>query len=535
MRLAERGHLLRLWLRRRIRDLACNPSTRATTLVGLVIAVIAFLLGWLATSPAWSMGVNWDTSGYAIELARHSPWSRTPWNSHYGVGHVYWLAVHAGQWLGWTPLDGLRVLNAVALTTSALVIYWCAIRLRVAPPLAALAAGVYLTSWGTLVLVFTWEDNLLFHPPALASLALCLVRLDAWRWRDALAAGLLTGFASLMSWQGAAFVLPAVGVAVFLGHPPRRWWTRLGHGALVPAGLAVARLLWVAGYWLTSQGLAFRDLLTVAFERPSPNFLPCGLAGWAALPGRWRELVAHVGLGLAHEVGPGVREATASLRASLVMGAVGLALSALLLVGVCLVLRRRIGRRVQFVVLAFVALLATAAVYLDLPADKYKRYDFLPMVTALGLVVLGGAASAHPSRPFRRAMAGALVAIVAGQIALACHWHRQWYARLPTARPPNRASHGDQTWFAFFRSLKRAAPGACAFVFTFDEVAHAGDNLEILAALVSELPDPIVIDAPPAAGLWPRPLPLAARTEVVARLRGCEWISASARPRLRGR
>ena len=173
------------------------------------------------------MGVNWDTSGYASEIARGSPWARTPWNSHYGVGHAHWLAAHLGRPLGLTVLGSLRALNAVALALSALIIALGATRMRLLPLPAFLLAAVYLTGWGTLILAFTWEDNLLFHPPALAVLALCLVRVADWRWRDSLAAGLLAGLASLMSWQGAAFALPAIYASLFLAPAPRAWWQRL--------------------------------------------------------------------------------------------------------------------------------------------------------------------------------------------------------------------------------------------------------------------------------------------------------------------
>ncbi len=125
-----------------------------------------------------------------------------------------------------------------------------------------------------------------------------------------------------------------------------------------------------------------------------------------------------------------------------------------------------------------------------------------------------------------------LSALLAGQAVLAYHSNRQWYARLATTPAGRRIGNGNQTWFALMRSLRRGAPAACSFIFTFGEVAAAKDNLETLAALVSELPEPAVIGAPPSAQAWLRPLPLASTAELTAHWRGCEWVSAAARPLL---
>jgi 4-amino-4-deoxy-L-arabinose transferase-like glycosyltransferase len=515
------------------RRLPARARTDAA-LAGALSASLGLLLGLVVTSPAGSMGVNWDTAGYASEIARGSPWARTPWNSHYGVGQVYWLAAHLGRPLGLTVLGSLRALNALALALSALVIALAAARMRLRPLPAVLLAAVYLTGWGTLLLAFTWEDNILFHPFALAALALCLVRIDEWRWRQSLAAGVLAGLASLMSWQGAAFALPAIYASLVLASAPTTWWRRLRDAALVPAGLVLARFAWAALYWLTTRQLDFAGLVKTAFERPTPNFLPQHLAGWWALLGRWRELLAHLGLGVTHELGPGVRDRVTSVPHQMAVGStfVVLVFAAWLLVAV--VLRRRFSQRSRFLVASLLLLTLSAAVYLDLPADKYKRYDYLPMVTSLGLLVVAAWAQARATstRWHRHLVTFGLVALVGGQVALAVHWNRQWYARLATTPAGRRIGNGGQTWFAWARSFRRAAPAACSFIFAYHEVAGAKDNLEILAALVSELPEPKVIDAPPTALGWPRPLPLATPAELAARWRGCEWVSASARPRL---
>src|SRR5512140_2913106 len=66
-----------------------------------------------------------------------------------------------------------------------------------------------------------------------------------------------------------------------------------------------------------------------------------------------------------------------------------------------------------------------------------------------------------------------------------------------------------------------------------DEVRQADRNLEILAASVSELPNPIVFDAPPSASAWSRPLPVATHADVASPVTGCEWVSPTASARLR--
>jgi hypothetical protein len=518
------------WLSRWIRGLRTDVVVAAAT-----SAVLGFLLGWAVTAPTWSMGVNGDTAGYASEIARGSPWARTPWNSHYGVGQVYWLAAHMAQPLGLTVLGCLRALNAFALAASGLVIAVCSIRLRLRPIVAVLLSAIYLTAWGTLILAFTWEDNILFHPAALATLALCLVSIDRWNWRISLAAGSLAGLASLMSWQGASYSLPAVYVAVLLGSGQRRWWQRLHDGALVPVGLVTARFAWVAAYWVTARPLAFSDLLKTAFERPSPNFLPKDFAGWVALPVRWREILAHLGLGIAHELGPDVRDWVArSFARQMTVGAtfIGIVVLSWLVVGI--VLRRRLSRRTKFIVASLVLLTSSAAVYLDLPGDKYMRYDYLPMLLCLGLVVVGAwvRESVASFRWHRQVFLCSLLALNAGQVALAYHANRQWHDRLTTTPAGRRIGNGGQTWYSVVRSLRRAAPESCSFIFTFDEVAAAKDNIEVLASLFSELPDPQVIGAPPSAKTWPRTLPLASPAELAARWRGCEWVSAAARSQL---
>ena len=492
---------------------------------------MALVVGWLATSPVWSMGINWDTAGYASEIAGGSPWVRMPWNSHFGAGHAYWIAMHAARGLGCTALDGVRALNALALGGSALAIYLCALRMGARPVLSVLLAAIYLTGWGTLILVFTWEDNVLFHPAALAALAICIFRVGEWRWQDSLFGGLLVGVSSLMSWQGAAFAIPVVYAACFLSGPRSRWWQRLRDSAIVPAGVVLARLAWACIYWLTARELPFADLLRTAFERPVPSYLPRHFSDWIGLLGKWRDILTHLGTGVTHELGPTVRDSVAVVPYLKVLGACFLGIAVLLWVVTCVLFRRRFGRQSRLLAVAFLGLTLSSAVYLDFPADKYKRYDYVPMLASLGLAAVAGywTNRASTARWSRHLVWPVILGVVAGQSVAAYRWNRQWYANLPTTRPLNRAGHGGETWFAYLRELRKSNREACSFVLAFDEVAYANSNLEILAALVSELPVPIVVGAPLAAQKWLRPLPTASAAEVMAAARSCQWISPSAR------
>ena len=549
------------WLRETIRKSFSNPSSRGHLLAATAAATLAFVIGWLATSPSWSMGINWDTAGYSSEIAQGTPWARTPWNSHFGVGHVYWIAMHLARALGLTALDGIRGLNGLAFAASVLTICLCALRMRVPAMFSLFVAAIYVTAWGTLILVFTWEDNVLFHPAALAAMAVCIFRVGQWRWRDSLYAGALVGISSLMSWQGAAFAFPAMYAAFFLPGLRRRWWQRLRDSALVPAGIVLARFAWVCIYWVTARELAFADLVRTAFERPTPSYLPQHLKGWITLVGKWRDVLTHLGLGVTHEIGPGIRDSATVVPYLKTLGGCLLLLAALLGIGVCLLFRRKFSRQSQFLAAGFLALTLSSAAYLDFPADKYKRYDYIPMFTSLAFAAMVGCLASRkspiwkPSRGFHtfprigsaglspaspprlskwwlRSFVVVVVLAVVGQTAVSYHWNRQWFVRLPSSQPLNRAGHGGQTWFAYLRSLRAANAEACSFVFAFSEVSQANSNLEILAALVSELPQPLVVGAPPAAQKWIRPLPIASATDVATGLRGCEWISPSARTQL---
>jgi hypothetical protein len=497
-------------------------------IIGSVAAGLS--LGWLGTSPWLSMGINWDTAGYSTDIGLGGPWAQYPWNSHFGVWEVYWIATRVAQALGATLLDGVRALNALALAGSAAAITVCGLRWKLRPVLAALVAGIYLCSWGTLLLVFTWEDNVLVHPGALAALSVCVFRVGNWRARDSILAGAFIGIASLMSWQGASFALPVMYAAGILGGTGHAWYQRLANTALVPLGLAAIRVTWVAIYWLTATKLSLLKLFRTAFERPSPNYLPENLLGWWALLGRWREVLQHVGVGVTHEAGPSVRDSAAVVPYLHYLGILLLALAISLWLTTNLIFRARFGHRSQFVAATFLALTLASAIYLDLPVDKYKRYDYIPMCLALGCAAI--AARLTTIRAFlhrtNSILTGSFLLLLGVQSLIAYRWNREWYVKLPTSSPVNYLGHGGQTWFAYVRSLKNAHPYACSFALAFDEVKNGRYQLEIPAALLSEVPHPMIVGAPPAVAQWPRPLPVSHGTADQKSFQSCQWASPAA-------
>ncbi len=457
-------------------------------MLAVVFSVFAgLILGWLGTSPWLSMGINWDAAGYSTDIGRGAAWAGYPWNSHFGAGQVYWIAMHVARGLGATMLDGVRALNAVALAGSAAMLTLCGLRWKLSPVLAALIAGIYLCSWGTLLLVFTWEDNVLVHPGALAALTVCIFRVGDWRARDSILAGVCAGMASLMSWQGASFALPAMYAAAVLAGPDRSWFSRLRDSALVPLGLVAMRVVWVLSYWITDTQLSLPRLLRTAFERPSPNYLPEHLPGWWALLGRWREILDHVGVGVTHEGGPSLRDAAAVVPYLRHLGVLLLAIAFLSWISTNLLFRAKFSRRTQFVTSAFLALTITSAIYLDLPVDKYKRYDYMPMCLSLGVAAVAAHIATRKTFLHRtnRILGFVLLLFLGGQTLIAYHWNREWYAKLPTSTPTNYLGHGKQTWFAYVRSLRQTHPAACSFVLAFDEVKNGRYQLEIPAALFS--------------------------------------------------
>jgi 4-amino-4-deoxy-L-arabinose transferase-like glycosyltransferase len=474
------------------------------------------------------MGINWDTAGYATDIGRGGPWASNPWNSHFGVGQVYWLAMHLAKGLGSTGLNGIRALNALALALTVAGLVKCGTMLGLKPAQALITSLVYIVGWGTLWLAFTWEDNILVHPAAVAALACCLAHIDNWKWRHGLIAGFLVGIASLMSWQGAAYLLPVLYAPLAAGGD-RPWWARLRDTLLAPLGLVLGRATWVFFYWVSASGLSLRTLFRTAFERPSPNYLPADLAGWIALAGKPGEILKHLGIGVTHELGPWLYDSPTVIPYLSLLGACFFAVVLGLWIASALFLRKISNCKIRFLSFGLFAVTLASMVYLDLPGDKYKRYDYLPIFASLGLAAFVYFWERRTrSLWFQRFLWGSVLLFVFGVGFLGYRWNRQWYARLPTSKPIDYAGFKSQTWFSYFRGIHEQHPDACSFVFAFSEVSHSRYQLEIPASLYSELPNPIVIGAPATVSQWPRPLPIGDINHLRTNRHGCEWISPQA-------
>lgn len=493
-------------------------------LVPALAAIVGASFGWIGTGPGVSLGINWDTAAYVSDLAsgRQGP-GATPWSSHVALGPLYACGMALVRPFGGTPLDGVRLLGALALAASAALVAAMAGRATGSRVRAGLAALAFLAWWDTWRLVLSWEDNVLALPFGLAALALTLEHAERWPLRASLLAGLCLGAGTLVSWQGALWFGPvAYGIAL-AGTQPRSLLRRLRDVTAVGVSLCLARVMWALGCAaLGAQDSAGR-LLGIAFARPEPSFFPASLGEFLGLLARGRTVLRHVGFGVLQatlDLGPD----DARMR-SLVLAVGAGALICSLALAIHSGQRRGESQQAlqrHLVAAGLLFCFLGAALYVDLPADKYKRYDFLAPLAAL--VLANG----------RRARLGP---ILLGAVILLGTSHavvrvRAAHAALALREPDGYHGRGGETWFTHFRRLHRASPQACGFVFAFDELAHARYQLEIQAALWSELPAPRVLGEPSLVAGWPRPLPVVRPSASTPR--PCEVVSAAAQRLLAG-
>ncbi len=513
-------------------------------------AAVGLVLGWVATGPAGSMGINWDAAAYAAEIASgRRGWSAEPWSSHFGLGSIYLMGAAVARGLGGSVLDGFRALGAIALAGAAALVAEAARRLSGSRALGFLLTLLWVAAWGVIRLVATWEDNVLFLPVAAGAILLALARIEAWRTRDSLLAGLLVGAGSLVSWQAAVYLFPPLYACACLGGPGRSFRRRAAEAGILVLAFLGARVGWALLFFASSDGLSFRAVFGPLFARPEPSYFPRGWQGWAELARAWRTVLRHVATGLSQVLGPWGRAGTPRGDTLLLVGA-GVLTAAL--AGAVVSFRRASRRgswRGHLVIATAAALLLSAALYVDLPVDKYKRYDFVPLLAVLALAAALGtglegqparAAPAPDPRPARRSRwasrwtasrSPALVLVgglLAAQLTLALVAHARFRTQLAAARPPGYHGRGGETWFAFARRLRDRTPAACGYLFAFFEVQHARYQLEIPAALWSELPGASVLGAPPEVETWRRPLPPRPLEAAPASIPPCAWISPEA-------
>lgn len=529
----------------------------------------ALSLGWalLLSSDSLALRLNWDSARYAGAFASGQVgWAHAPWNSHFALGPVYWtghaLVVPFGG--GWVA--GIRLLGAIALAATAAgmaVLLGAAGRGGSPVPHGREPAGLggahgaeasvpvawalaYVTSWGLAVLVLTFEDNLLYLPWVVATLAWSVARLGRWRGRDSLGCGALCALGALVSWQaGLYLVVPLLAAAGPWGArtAPRSIARRLGDVALVPAGFAATIVAWVLLYAATAPGLTLRGLFGVLLSRPEPSFFPESWDDvWLLLRGP-RRVLRHLGTGLMHEAGPMALESRAVRAVLPELGLAALAGTTLAwaVTAVRAWRRRAVDGRpavTAFLLTVLLLLLIATSFYVDLPTDKYKRYEFVPLflciLAARGLTRLTARWSARRPRARWLPVAIGLLAVLVQSVGVVAH-ARQFRARIGDMQPPGYHARDGVPWFVYFRRLREKTPERCLYVFTHAELAHGRYQLEIPTGLWDALPAHLVLaegdDDRAALADWPVRVEVGGAGDAAA-LPACAWISPAARAAL---
>lgn len=491
-------------------------APRRAAVCAAAVTAFAFAWAWWASGPTLGMGLNWDTASYVAAYASgQGSWRQLPWNSHYGLGPLYQLGWVLVKPFGGTVIDGVRCVGALAFSAAAGLLAWGAQRMCGSP--GALWALVHASAWAVAVLVMTVEDNVLYLPCAVA-LSLWALRRQEWRWRDSVAAGAIAAMGILVSWQAGVYLVGPLYVAVTA--PGRRWQARVRDVAVLAAAVFITLNAYVALFSLVGANDSFSQLWGTLFSRPTPSFFPENLAALFEMLVHPRPLLRHVGLGVAGAFGPDVARARVIEPWLAALGAAALAGT----VAAWLWAHVR-GRKPLATALAIAAgvLLATA-LYVDLPVDKYKRYDFVPLV----LVLVGVATCTERAGPVarRRWLAGALATVVVVQLASNVGIARAYRESLPERTPSGYHGQGTQPWWVMFRSLRQAHATACLFTLPLSgDLLHGRYQLEIPAALWSELPEHLLVGSLEAVADWPRKVNVVPPHALPPK-RPCEWRAA---------
>jgi 4-amino-4-deoxy-L-arabinose transferase-like glycosyltransferase len=476
---------------------------------------VGFAWAWLATSSALVMGINWDTASYIAHYASHqgAP-TDLPWNSHYGLGPVYGFGALLARAFGGTYIDGVRLLGALALGATAFVL--ARFGQARAGRAGVLWALLYVVSWGVAQLVLTLEDNVLYLPVAAFSLVYAITNADNWSWRNSVIAGSVVGTGVLISWQAGLYLFPALYVAMFCGVAQSRL-QRLKQVAFVFAAFTATLLIFVAVFHSFAPRHSWMQLLQVLFSRPEPSFFPKTFAEVGALFVNRRSVFAQLAIGLRGEVllnAAGSSEWLPSVGISvLVLAAVAAAWSWWR--------ARTTGKwRGAVAWVSLVAILVATALYVDLPADRYKRYDFVPLFFCVG--------AAFVTSWMKGARLRIGMSVVAGALVLASLWlsvseARAYRRRLPQTQPANYQGRGHEPWFVYFRRLRTDHPQACLFTLPLDaSLLHGRYQLEIPAALWAELPDHQLVGDPELIKDWPVKVKVVLPTDLKP-AKSCEW------------
>ncbi|MDX2022825.1 MAG: hypothetical protein SF187_21510 [Deltaproteobacteria bacterium] len=480
--------------------------SRADIALPVAIAFIALLWAWVASGPWLASGVNWDTASYVALYAsgQGSP-AQLPWNSHFGLGPVYAGGARLARLWGGSWLDGVRTVNAIALAGAAFVLA------RFGHHFAGVAGGLwsllYVSSWGVAQLLLTLEDNVLYLPFGAALLSLALRHVHAWTARRSVAAGVLGACGVLMSWQAGLYLFPAIYVASVCGKRSPR--VRVRDVALIIGAALVTLVAFVLAFGLWARD-GLNDLFATLFSRPSPSFFPTSLAEFASLWLQRRRVLAQLGAGLAGQVGPYTATSNA-------LTSVGLAAFVLIVAAAVSVWRRHHTPRLVWMI-AFAAIALATALYLDLPVDAYKRYEFVPLFVTTGAAMATARVAKHKTLVAAFAVLCAVVSLSVDVVHA-----RNYRERLPKLQPTHYHGFATEPWFVNFRRLRAEHPEACMFTLPLDKaLLHGRYQLEIPAALWSELPAHQLVGDPALVQDWPRRVNVVPPERLPARL-PCEW------------
>ncbi|HZS38895.1 MAG TPA: hypothetical protein VFF06_18810 [Polyangia bacterium] len=479
-----------------------NPGGGAATwrserVFVLAFALAGFAVAWLATGPRVLAVVNWDNGSFMVDLATQAkPWSSPVWNAHFAVRHVYLLGWYVLRPFGGTLADGFRLADAIAFAINAAVIASAASRLARDRVVAAFVTVAWMTAWVNLFLLLTLEDNILFLAPSAGVLWLCALRADRFGVRESAWAGVWAAFACLMSWQAILYLAPAFYCAAIAGPRARKLAERARTTGALFAAFVATLLVWCAVIAATSQ-LKLGALIVTMFSRPAGNF---GVRSPLDVAGQLRALGVSAGYFITHTAydPPPWPKQPAALAVAVWLLLVGVLAAATLWAW-------RLRRWTLHVLAATLVLFcAVTPLYRDVEYRYFIRYDFVPPVCALlAAAAWGELGERARRRGVRLAVIGALAAMTIAQTALAARWdHRRLagYATLPSwiGTHPREAWYGreGQSWYGYFRGVRRAHPDACRYVLALDEISDGRWNLDILGALWSELPTHVAVFDP---------------------------------------
>jgi hypothetical protein len=506
-------------------------------------ALFAFVFAWILSGPNIVPLINWDNGSYMASIAiGRLTWSAYPWNNHMGIGQEYLIGVKVAHLLGLTVVDGFRLVGAIAFAAGFACI---ADTLRVVTRsylFAALLTLAWATAWVNLHYHLIIEDNWLFLAPAAATLRICVLRADDWRWRDGVACGALVMVAFLGSWQALPYLAPAMWAALLAGPRARRWWERARAAAVVPAAFLASLLLWAA-LFVASSSLKWKPLLAVVFSRPEPSFLPHSAAQlWATV--KSGVILDTLGTGVQYHLTFSAYKLSSALPiGTMKLGRLALGFQiALAFAGAGLALRRRDLRPHLLTAMLLLFTLVTSLHKDEATYAELKRYDFVPLY--LVLIAGVGLGMVRMDRWLRAGVAALLSVIIVVQTAFGLRWASRERASYRTTRPwselpqPATQLYGRDGlgWYGYFRRLRRENPHACRFVFVVTEFNSGWWNFDLMGALWSELPNHLtigppgnIIDRPLPA--WRYPINFMYTNDARAKglLGGCAWLSEDAR------